>query len=1137
MKANKSSSYITKHMNNILDIDDLNKSFMQFKKDIIKHNFNNYDKVYCNDKKDMLMRFHQKLMVKKMCQLIEEGYKKILLGCKCRSGKTFMVGGLIKKQKEIKDCYNVLIITPSPSETIPQFTDNLLNRFIDFKDFTIHTINTGKYLKNIELTQNNIIVVSKQLLQKYIGNNTIEKVKNIKLDLIVFDENHFTGTTDLSTEIFKSYSSRRTVKIYLTATYNKPLQKWNIPINCQLYWDIEDEQWCKQMNINELINKHGNVVKTIIDEFNMNGHDKNEIFNIYQKYPNMNLLTNMFDSQRYEIIKEKIMDSKYGFSFEVLFSLNKNKIFNFSDEIKTILRYISGSDKENDFKNGDKSIFTRIDKLRNETNSRKSLIQLWFLPIMNINDISVNLKKLMEEDGVLKKYNIMIINSNNNEITSKDIKLEIKKQERITYKHNKTGLIILAGNMLNLGITLKNCDIVMLLNNTLSADKILQQMYRCMTEAENKYYGYVVDLNVSRVINTCINYNIHNKSLNMEDKIKYLIENHLINIDADYFVNKEINSTKLIEKIINIWRDDPINNFKILLKNLDDNYDEFDNDTQKLINNSFSNTIKDKITMTIEINDEKQDLPTGKEKKQDNTESDNANETGNGGEEKTKEIMISFSKEVLPYVIPLTCILTIKENKKNFIDMLDIVQENKELLEIFDEQSLIWWNSKDLLKIIKKIVKENYDENSNVYNISIQFKLGLQSLIDHPKELLELINDCLKPKKIEKKKFGEVFTPMKLVNEMLDKLPKKVWTNKNLKWLDPANGMGNFPIAIYLRLMKGLREEIKNEKERKRHILENMLYMCELNKKNIFISKQIFDVKDEYKLNLHYGDFLKLQPKETFNVERFDIIVGNPPYQDGSGNKGNKLWTKFVKNILEGLISENGYLLFVHPSLWRQMDHKLQNHMMQRQIIYLEMHNEKDGLKTFFANTRYDWYLLQNKKNTDLTTVKCDDGNICKIDISKMKFIPNNDIELILKLTSSNDKVHILHSESFYEPRKKWMNGEKTDVYKYPCIYSINKKNIASYKYSSVNNKGHFRVPKIIWGGGATGFIIDTEGEFGMTQWASAIVDNIDNLYLIYDAMTSDRFNNLIKSISVSKQEINYKILREFNKDFYKEFL
>ena len=52
--------------------------------------------------------------------------------------------------------------------------------------------------------------------------------------------------------------------------------------------------------------------------------------------------------------------------------------------------------------------------------------------------------------------------------------------------------------------------------------------------------------------------------------------------------------------------------------------------------------------------------------------------------------------------------------------------------------------------------------------------MSLQSLIDKPKELLELINDCLKPKYVEKKQFGEVFTPFNLVNEMLDKLPSNV---------------------------------------------------------------------------------------------------------------------------------------------------------------------------------------------------------------------------------------------------------------------------------------------------------------------------------------------------------------------------
>ena len=177
--------------------------------------------------------------------------------------------------------------------------------------------------------------------------------------------------------------------------------------------------------------------------------------------------------------------------------------------------------------------------------------------------------------------------------------------------------------------------------------------------------------------------------------------------------------------------------------------------------------------------------------------------------------------------------------------------------------------------------------------------MSLQSLIDKPEELLELINDCLKPKEVEKKQFGEVFTPMCLINEMLDKLPKKIWTNPELKWLDPASGMGNFPIAVYLRLMESLEEIIPEEQERKRHILENMLYMSELNKKNVLICNQIFDINNEYNLNIYNGDSLKLDTEEVWGIDKFDIIMGNPPYQLKVGDrKTQPIWNLFVRIFL-----------------------------------------------------------------------------------------------------------------------------------------------------------------------------------------------------------------------------------------------
>ena len=84
-------------------------------------------------------------------------------------------------------------------------------------------------------------------------------------------------------------------------------------------------------------------------------------------------------------------------------------------------------------------------------------------------------------------------------------------------------------------------------------------MFRCMTESKGKKYGFVVDLNISRVLHTCINYTIYKNSKSVEDKIKYLIENHLIYIDNDMIHSKKINSDVIIKKLMDIWKQDPIN--------------------------------------------------------------------------------------------------------------------------------------------------------------------------------------------------------------------------------------------------------------------------------------------------------------------------------------------------------------------------------------------------------------------------------------------------------------------------------------------------------------------------------------------------------------------------------------------------
>lgn len=227
--------------------------------------------------------------------------------------------------------------------------------------------------------------------------------------------------------------------------------------------------------------------------------------------------------------------------------------------------------------------------------------------------------------------------------------------------------------------------------------------------------------------------------------------------------------------------------------------------------------------------------------------------------------------------------------------------------------------------------------------------MQMKSLIDEPKKLLELIDTCLKPKEVEKKKFGEVFTPMEMVNEMLDKLPSKIWTNEKLKWFDPAAGMGNFPIAIYLRLMDTLKDKIKNEHERKRHILENMLYMSEINKKNCFVIKQIFNMNNKYQLNLYCGYTLKMDIKKVFKVDKFDIIIGNPPYNKELTRVGAlPLYNEFIEKFIDLC----RYLTFIVPSRWFSGGkglNKFRKFMLSRTDIKYIVHF--DNASKIFGNT------------------------------------------------------------------------------------------------------------------------------------------------------------------------------------------
>ncbi len=336
----------------------------------------------------------------------------------------------------------------------------------------------------------------------------------------------------------------------------------------------------------------------------------------------------------------------------------------------------------------------------------------------------------------------------------------------------------------------------------------------------------------------------------------------------------------------------------------------------------------------------------------------------------------------------------------------------------------------------------------------------------------------------------EVFTPPELANKMLDLLPQELFHSPKTTFLDPFTKSGVFLREIVKRLDRGLADVIPDRQQRIDHILHHQVFgiACTeltslLARRSIYCSKTAngpysiskFDTPDgnilyhnishtwvngkckycgasqavydrgskaeQYAYMFIHTD----NPKLFFGNMKFDVIIGNPPYQlsdgGGTGSSAIPLYQKFVK---QAITLNPQYVCTIIPSRWysggKGLDEFRDEMLKDNRITYIV--DYFDSTECFpgvdlSGGVCYFLWDRSNKKECEVTTIRHGNVNTLQrplLETNSDSFVRFNEAIPILRKIKKKEFVSI---EKIVSPRKPFgdikpqTNGEVT-VYAYP---------------------------------------------------------------------------------------------------------